>query len=271
MKVNLYMKSHDLDSLVEHHLNLQVKISYPEHHDFLIRHGLNECARVLDVGCGNGTFVARLAQDHPLIQFKGIDKRKQCIESCQKVLRENLAVQQVDMFSRDSSFDFSQFDGVLMRYFLLHVDHSQKILELFKLKSKRPSRFWMIDLDWSQFACAPQSESFLKMTKLVQNFCAKISKESLGGVRVVSLLEKLNFENIQVENIPFSGKTIALEDFCLYLKQEMICYSRMMGRPLNDPEVAEIMEFIDQDVKTGKYEISYGMILVSAELAPEFA
>ena len=265
------MNNFNYDTFIQDHLNLQVKISYPEHHDFIFRHGLNQCARVLDVGCGNGTFVARLAQDHPLIQFFGIDKRKHCIESCQKVLRDNLAFQQVDMFSRDSSFDFSQFDGVLMRYFLLHVDHSQKILELFKLKSKRSSRFWVIDLDWSQFACAPQSDSFLKMTKLVQDFCAKISKDSLGGLRVVSLLEKLNFENIQVENIPFTGKTIALADFCLYLKQEMLCYSRMMGRPLNDPEVAEIMEFIDQDVKTGKYEISYGMILVSAELAPEFA
>jgi hypothetical protein len=43
----------------------------------------------------------------------------------------------------------------------------------------------------------------------------------------------------------------------------------MMGRPLNDPETADIIRFIEQDVNMGKYEISYGMILVSAELGPK--
>lgn len=66
----------ELDSLVESHLNLQVKISYPQHHDFLIRHQLNQCSNILDVGCGNGTFVARLAHDHASIHFVVIDKRQ---------------------------------------------------------------------------------------------------------------------------------------------------------------------------------------------------
>lgn len=256
----------NLDSLVENHLNLQVKISYPDHHDFLVRYGLNQCAQVLDVGCGNGTFVARLAQDHPRIQFVGIDKRKQCVESCHKILRENFTAQQVDMFSRESTFDFTPFDGMLMRYFLLHVDHAQKILELLKTKSKRPSRFWVIDLDWSQFSCSPHSETFDKLTTLVKDFCAKISKESMGGQRVVSLLQKLDYQNIDVENIPFTTKNTPLEDFVLYLKQEVLCYSIMIGRPMNDPETAEIIRFIDEEVTSGKSDISYGMVLVSAHL-----
>lgn len=264
--MNPSLKPVDLDTLVENHLNLQVKISYPDHHGFLLRHGLNQSTQVLDVGCGNGTFVARLAQDHPSIKFLGIDKRKHCVESCHKVLRENFSAEHVDMFSRDSNFDFARFDGILMRYFLLHVDHAQKILQLFKTKAKRPSRFWVIDLDWSQITCTPQSETFLKLTNLVKDFCTKISKDSMGGQKVLSLLQKLEFENIQVEHIPFTTRTISLEDFALYLKQEVICYSIMSGRPMNDPETAEIVRFIDEEVRAGTYQISYGMILVYAEL-----
>jgi SAM-dependent methyltransferase len=260
------MSSSELDSFVEGHLNLQVKISYSEHHDFLIRHGLNQCSQILDVGCGNGTFVARLAQDHPSIHFVGIDKRKQCVESCSKLIGENLDVIQVDMFSRQSTFDFSRFDGILMRYFLLHVDNSQKILELFKAKSKRPSRFWIIDLDWSQFTCEPQSDVFDKLTKLVKDFCSKVSVDSLGGQNVLPMLEKLEFQNIKVENVPFSTQTIPMEELALYLKQEVQCYSRMSGRAVNDPDTAEIVRFIDEDVKAGKFQISYGMILLSADL-----
>lgn len=256
----------ELDSFVDNHLNLQVKISYPEHHDFLIRHGLNKCSHVLDVGTGNGTFVARLALDHPGIQFVGIDKRKQCIDGSKNLIGENLDTVQVDMFSRESAFDFSRFDGFLMRYFLLHVDNSQKILELFKVKSKRPSRFWIIDLDWSQFKCEPQHETFDKLTRLVKDFCSKISVDSMGGQKVLPLLQKLNYQNIVVEDVPFSTKSIPLEDLALYLKQEVQCYSRMSGRAVNDPETSEIVRFIDEDVRSGKFQISYGMILVSAEL-----
>jgi len=260
------LKTSELDAFVESHLNLQVKISYPDHHDFLIRHQLGQCTQVLDVGCGNGTFVARLALDHPDIHFVGIDKRKQCVDSCKKLLGKNFDALQVDMFARETAFDFSRFDGILMRYFLLHVDNSQKILELFKAKSKRPSRFWIIDLDWSQFSCVPQSDVFDKLTKLVKDFCSKVSVDSMGGQKVLSLLQKLEFQNIKVENLPFTTQTIPIEDLALYLKQEVQCYSRMSGRGVNDPETAEIVRFIDEDVRAGKFQISYGMILLSAEL-----
>lgn len=257
----------ELDPFVESHLNLQVKISYADHRDFLLRHKLNQCSYVLDVGTGNGTFVARLAQDYPGIQFFGIDKRRHCIESCKKLVSENFDAAVVDMFSRESSFDFSQFDGFLMRYFLLHVDNAQKILELFKARAKRPSRFWIIDLDWSQFKCEPQNENFDKLTKLVKDFCSKISVDTMGGQRVLPLLQKLDYQNIVVENIPFSTQTIPIEDLALYLKQEVQCYSRMSGRAVNDPETSEIIRFLDEEFRTGKCGISYGMILVSAELS----
>lgn len=257
----------DLDSFVESHLNLQVKISYPDHHDFLLRHGLNSCSKVLDIGTGNATFASRLALDHPDIQFVGIDKRRPCVESGKKVEAHNLAVSLVDMFSREATFDFSQFDGFLMRYFLLHVDHSQKVLELLKAKSKRPSRFWIIDLDWSQFSCEPQNVVFDKLTLLVKEFCFKISIDSLGGQNVVPLLKKLNFQNISVENIPFLSTGIPIEDFALYLKQEVQCYSKMMGRAQHDPETREIIHFIETELPSGGFKISYGMVLISAELS----
>jgi ubiquinone/menaquinone biosynthesis C-methylase UbiE len=262
----VWMKKNEFDDFVENHLNLQVRISYPDHHDFLVRHQLNLCSQVLDVGTGNGTFIARLAQDHLDISFVGIDKRQQCIESCGKLVTDNFKAIQVDMFSRDTTFDFSSFDGFLMRYFLLHVDNTQKILELFKAKSKRPSRFWIIDLDWSQFSCSPRNENFDKLTRLVKEFCSKISVESSGGQNVLPLLQKFEFQNIVVEHIPFSSRNIPIQDLALYLKQEVQCYSRMSGRPVNDEETIEIVRFIDEDVRAGRFEISYGMILVSAEL-----
>ncbi len=259
------MKRQELDPFVEGHLNLQVKISYSEHHDFLLRHHLNDCKNVLDVGTGNGAFVARLALDHPEIQFVGIDKRALCIESCQKFAKHNLEFTQFDMFAREADFDLSNYDSFLLRYFLLHVDNANKILELFKLKAKSGSRFWIIDLDWSKFSCEPHHTSFDKLTKLVRDFCAQVSIDSSGGQNAESLLQKLGFQNIVVEHLPFTAEKISQEDLVLYLKQEVQCYTRMIGRSMNDPETLEIQRFIEEDVRSGKYQISYGMVLVTAE------
>ena len=232
----------------------------------MLRHKLRECKRVLDVGTGNGAFAARLAQDHPEIQFVGIDKRKTCVGNAQKFVGKNFDVKQVDPFSRTSDFDYSQFDGFLLRYFLLHVDHSKKILELFKLKSKRPAKFWVIDLDFSSFSCSPPSEVFEKLVKLVETFCLKVSPEAMGGQRVLPVLQELNYQNCVSEHIPFSSESIPMDDFVLYLKQEVQCYSQMSGRPVNDSETVEIVQFIDEEVRSGKYKISYGMILMYAEV-----
>lgn len=260
------MNTKPLDSFVESHLDLQVKISYSDHHDFLLRHKLRECSNVLDVGTGNGTFAAKLARDHQDIQFVGIDKRRPCVESCQKLLTANFHAAHVDMFARESKFAFEKFDGFLMRYFLLHVDHAQKILELLKKRSKKPAKFWIIDLDSSQFHCEPENKTFNKLTQLVKDFCAKASVDTMGGQNVVPMLKALDYQNIVVENLPFTAERIDREDFALYLKQEIQCYSMMLGRTANDPETEEIVSLIDSDVRSGKYNISYGMVLISAEL-----
>lgn len=255
-----------LDPFVEGHLDLQVKLSYPDHHDFLLRHRLESCSHVLDVGTGNGTFVARLAQDHPGIQFTGIDKRRPCIESCKKIGLANFEAEVVDMFSSKSNFDFSRFDGFLMRYFLLHVDHAQKILDLIMSKAKPGGKVWIIDLDWSQFKSEPKSEGFDQLTSLVRDFCSKISVATQGGQNVVPLLKSCGYKNIQVEHIPFSSHNLPLEELSLYLKQEILCYSRMMGRAATDPETHEIIRFIDEDVSSGRVKVSYGMSLITANL-----
>ena len=259
------MKTRELDSLVESHLNLQVKISYSVHHDFLLRHHLNDCKKVLDVGTGNGAFVARLALDHPEIQFVGIDKRALSIESCQKFAKHNLEFTQFDMFARDADFDLSNYDGFLLRYFLLHVDNANKVLELFKLKAKPGARFWIIDLDWSKFNCEPHHSSFDKLTQLVRDFCAQVSVESSGGQNVMPLLQKLGFHNIVVEHLPFTAEKIPQEDLALYLKQEVQCYTHMIGRSMNDPDTQDILQFIEENVRSGISQISYGMVLIKAE------
>jgi SAM-dependent methyltransferase len=260
--------SKELDQFIEDHLNLQVQISYKDHHDFLLRHQMLQYSRILDIGTGNGSFVARLANDHPGVKFFGIDKRKNCIDSCQRLTSENLEFRKVDMFSRDMDFNLAEFDGFLMRYFLLHVDNAKKILELLKHKAMKPSRLWIIDLDWSKINSEPQHPSVAKLAGLVKDFCSKVSADSMGGQRILPILEELGYQNITVEEIPFSHKNVSKDDLALYLTQEVKCYSHMKGESMHDPDADHVIRFIEREVKTGNCKISYGMVLISAEFGP---
>lgn len=254
----------DLNQLVEDQLNLQVSLSYQEHHAFLLRHGLLDCKRVLDIGTGNGLFAKRLATDHEDIEFVGIDKRKNCIESCIRNQARNLRFEQVDMFSKNTLFDFGAFDGFLMRYFLLHVDHSHKIFDRLKAQVKKRSHVWVIDLDYSQISCMPSHPVFDKFLRLVKEFCLKKSIDSLAGNRVASLLEERGYECISVEHHPFTSTHLSPSELGTYLQQEALCYSAMVGGTMNDPETLEIVTFFEKEVKTGNVHVSYGMILISA-------
>lgn len=256
------MAGQRLESFVDDHLNLQVELSYADHHDFLLRHGLLECRRVLDVGTGNGTFAARLSRDHSQIEFLGIDKRAPCVESCRQWTQPNFRARQVDLFARNLDLELGSFDGILMRYFLLHVDHAHKILERLRQDGKRPSQLWVIDLDWSQFTCTPMHPAFAMLADLVRAFCAKVSVDTAGAQNIVPLLKRYGFSNITVEAVPFTSYTLPREKFAQYLHQEVLCYARMIGAEPGP----EILRFIEQEVRTGVCEISYGMGLVAAEL-----
>lgn len=256
----------EINQFVDSHLNLQVKIAYNEHHDFLIRHGLLTRTKVLDVGTGNGHFAQKLALEHPVIEFVGIDKRKHLVENCKLKESQNFKAELVDLFAKNLSFNFSSFDGILMRYFLLHVDHAEKILDLFIRELNGPSIFWIIDLDWSQITCSVEHPSFFKFKNLIKDFTERVSISTQGGNKIVPLLKQFGFHSLQVENIPFSSSKIQIEDFTLYLKQEIICYSKMLGRDPKNSDLEEIMLFLDEYVLTKKVELSYGMILVSAQL-----
>lgn len=256
----------ELNFLIENHLNLQAEISYQDHHQFLVRYGLNQCENVLDIGTGSGYFLKKLAHDHPNLHFVGIDKRIHLFESTNREKFKNIQTFQVDMFSKNTTFDFSKYDGILMRYFLLHVDHSQKILDLFINKAKRPSKFWIIDLDWSKIECIPKHPSFEYFLNPIKNFCQTISKDSQGGRNIHSMLLNSGFQDVRIESVPFHSKNTSLLDFSLYLKQEIICYSMLMGKSLKDSEVINALSFINNYVETNEVEVFYGMNLVFASI-----
>ncbi|OFZ13973.1 MAG: hypothetical protein A2Z20_10075 [Bdellovibrionales bacterium RBG_16_40_8] len=126
----------DLDPVIEDQLNLQVTIAYDRHHQFMRETRFDDCKQVLDIGTGNGLFLRRLAGDHPDKSFVGVDKRQHFLDRCNLTPMKNISFCLADVQDAQA-IKLSDFDGVLMRYFLLHVSNARDILKNLKSKLKK--------------------------------------------------------------------------------------------------------------------------------------
>lgn len=250
----------DIDSIIENQLSLQVAMSYNQHHRFMLQTGLDKCRKVLDIGTGNGLFLQHLALDHAAIDFTGIDKRQHLLDRCASSSTKNISVQIVDV-QENKDFDFSVFDGVLMRYFLLHLPNAKELLGQIKKKSKPGTHVWVIDVDPSHFCCTPENENFKLFEKLFREVCDKNSIDTFAGQKLGPIFEELGYKEIAKLDAPFNTKEHTTEQMVTFLKQELICYSTILGHNTKEPEIARILNFFEAEVPNHKVEISYGMVL----------
>jgi ubiquinone/menaquinone biosynthesis C-methylase UbiE len=248
-----------LDSLVESQLNLQIAIAMGRHFDFLIRHGLKSCRRVADLGTGNGGFLKTLAAKETAIQFVGIDKRESLLKRAAKNSPKNTAWLLVD--AQDSADSLQNLDGLLMRYFFLHVPNALEILQGWVPKLLSGGHVWVIDVDLADFRCSPPHPGFEALRSLVLDFCREHSVDSHAGQNIGPLLKEAGLKDVRSELDPFASSNTNLEQLAQFIKQEATLYHVLLGRPENDVSLKQIHDFAENEVRQGHAQISYGMIL----------
>ena len=94
----------------------------------------------------------------------------------------------------------------------------------------------------------------------------KNSIDTHAGQKLKSLFDELGFKNVVRTSAPFSTEISSVDDMVKFMKQETICYSRLSGRPEEDAETKEIMDFVESAVRQKELDIRYGMILWYAEM-----
>jgi SAM-dependent methyltransferase len=94
------------------------RVEIPVVEDLLTRH---QCRRVLDVGCGEGSFLLNLAHRMRRVRFVGMDHSELAIRDAALRL-EGEASADVEFHAAffDSSYDPSTYDAILTRYTLQH-------------------------------------------------------------------------------------------------------------------------------------------------------
>ncbi len=253
-----------LEDVINNQLKLQVDISYGRHHSFMLKHGLSVCKNVMDLGTGNGYFLSRVAGNNRDIKFYGIDNKAHMISSAMKSDVANVEWHTGDIHDMATIPSMSNMDGILMRYFVLHLPDVRKILTKIGEHVKKGTVLWIFDLDLNEFVCEPHQIAFDLLKNLVQRFCDHYSIDSKAASLLPDFLDDAGFELLEKEVEPFSNRNVDKQLFQKFLSQEVYLYSNFLNERQDTGEIESIKNFIRHQAISDNYMVQYGMVMIGA-------
>jgi len=245
-------------------LELQVRLSLNRHHGFMIKHGLSQCKHVADIGTGNGLFLGEIARQNPAIRFYGIDDKSQMIKQARKRNETNTKWIQSDALHKQVQTLLSTCEGILMRYFVLHMPDTGKTLPQILSQVKQGTHLWIFDLDPDYDICEPRNDAFDSFRDLVSTFCKKNSIEIRIGSMLPPILENAGFEVVEVSAEPFNNLEIDPRLLAEYLYREAYLYDHFLEGIYSQVKLNKIRDFFFNDMNRGKQFVQYGMAMISA-------
>jgi ubiquinone/menaquinone biosynthesis C-methylase UbiE len=253
----------DLEKAVQDQLKLQVAMQFEHHHGFMLKNGLDGCRNVIDLGTGNGAFLAKLARKHPHTSFTGIDSHEGMLNHARKIHLDNVRWCMGDVNDFESIPGLKNADGVLMRYLLLHLKDTSTVISNVYEGLPNDARLWIIDLDIEHFHCDPPHEAFDLIKRLLRQFFDEHGKDSNVGSRLRGMLEGVGFHTIDQETEELNTESVDIGLLQRFMKQEVIAYRHMLPDFLTGEELAMIEKFIE-DLSLEDTFVNYGVTMVSA-------
>lgn len=258
----------DMNTEIQRQLALQVSLSLDRHDTFLRKHGLETCGIVIDVGTGSGQFLKEVATRHPGIRFVGIDNKPHMLEVASNHTASNVDWVLADALDDATAQAVERADGILMRYFVLHLRDTRSSLKRLLVSARPGTRLWIMDLDLDNNICDPPSLAFADFVGLVQRFCDDSKVEIRTGSHLPAVLDACGFDVDEVAAEPFNSKEVERAVFIEYLMREASLYHyHLYGSP-GEKELQPLREFLEGQVSDPDQFVQYGMVMISATRRP---
>jgi ubiquinone/menaquinone biosynthesis C-methylase UbiE len=254
----------DLHDAIRTQLELQVRLSFGRHHGFMKGHGLDSCRKIADIGTGDGLFLRCAADLHPKIGFVGLDDKPGMMADAEARRCSNVRWVCADALGLESRSLLAEADGILMRYFLLHMPDTEAVLGTMLDRARPGTRLWVLDLDAEHSRCEPESAAFDGFRRLVDEFCAAHKTEIRTGGNLPPILERLGWEVDEVSVEPFNNHEINPAVLSDYLYREAMLYHYILHGSTGERELAGLKRFLDEEMIPSRHFVQYGMVMIAA-------
>jgi ubiquinone/menaquinone biosynthesis C-methylase UbiE len=203
------------DESMVRNLSAQAEAIWPQEEPIFARHPPPEGARALDVGCGTGEIVARLAARFPRTSLVGVDLEESHLDRA----RERCAAFGPRVrFQRDDalalSFPAAEFDLVVCRHMLQAVPDARRAVAEMVRVTRPGGRLHLIAEDYGMLWCHPtalDSDGFWQ--HLPNLYGAAIGCDLHIGRKMYAVLADLGLRDIAADYVVVDTLRVPRETF----------------------------------------------------------
>ncbi len=203
------------DESMVRNLSAQAEAIWPQEEPIFARHPPLEGARVLDVGCGTGEIVARLAARFPQASFVGVDLEESHLERARvrcAAFGPRVRFQRGDALAL--SFPAAEFDLVVCRHMLQAVPDARGAVAEMVRVTRPGGRLHLIAEDYGMLWCHPtalDSDGFWQ--RLPNLYGAAIGCDLHIGRKMYTVLAELGLREIAADYVVVDTLRVERETF----------------------------------------------------------
>jgi len=178
----------------------------------LLRKG--KCRRVLDIGCGEGSFLLKVAAQVKNALFVGIDQNHLAVEDARRRLDRTgvrNAAFQTAFF--DPSFERIKYDAVLTRYTLQHASHPETFVRAVLERLKKKGLFIAVESLDAHSGCAQAAPVWIRFLEALHAIHARGGSNDSMGQTLGRLFRGAGFAEVRVLTVLCSPSTAGYARF----------------------------------------------------------
>ena len=186
-------------------------LEIPVVEDLLRRH---RCRRVLDIGCGEGSFLLRLARHYEDAHFVGIDHRELAVKDAVRQLRSG-SPPNVEFRTAffDPSYEPATYDAILTRYTLQHCSEPRAFVSGVFDRLEPGGAFVAVESLDAYTDCHEHDPLWERFRASIAAIHDRIGSNPNVGKSLGRLLSQAGFRDIQVRILLCSPATVGWARF----------------------------------------------------------
>ena len=176
--------------------------------------GLKDGITMLEVGVGPGYVTELLLKDFPNLEITGVDINKMLISEAMRRFSNDPRVHIKHASVYDLPFDNETFDLAYVRLVLQHLEQPLRALKEIKRVLKKRGKIVILDVDEELLGIMdPDFMNWKKYNKQLSKLQAKKGGDRRIGRKLVYLLKKAGFKNVELEAIIAHSDELGIENF----------------------------------------------------------
>jgi len=194
-------------------LKAQATVAWDREKAILLREGISQGMKVLDLACGPG-FISESIYElvQPLGMVYGVDINEKLLAVAnQQINHENIFFQKENCY--ELSFADNMFDFAYARFLFQHLEKPVEALKEILKVLKPGGRFLVVDVDDAIFDIFPEPQGFSRFMTEASQYQMKLGGDRRIGKKLGGFLKAVGFKNVSINIDVFTSEQLGLKTF----------------------------------------------------------